>query len=110
MIVLLLALSLLTHWSGRVVTEARAYWGPLLPLPCRKCHRPVYPDQPWTVGHIVPRALGGSVTDRDNQWPEHPRENFSEGGRIGAARTNARRAAARPRRMLPERARGIRGV
>lgn len=98
-------------WSGRKVTTARAQWAPRLPLPCGKsCGRLVTADQPWTVGHIIDRALGGSETDPANQWPEHPKCNYSAGGRIGAAITNGRRQPVRPLSMPPERDRGIRGV
>lgn len=94
-----------TTWSGTKVRRARAYWRPRLPLPCRRCGKPVLatPESGWHVGHIIDRALGG--TDHlSNQWPEHNGCNTSAGGKIGARITNARRA--RPR-ILSERERGI---
>lgn len=94
-------------WSGRVVTRARAYWAVRLPLPCRRCGKPVTKDQRWQVGHIVDRADRGAVADIANQWPEHGKCNESAGGRRGAAITNARRDAVV---LASSRARGIRGV
>lgn len=100
-------------WSGRTVTNARAYWRPRLPLPCRRCGRPVVHDPAkryggWHVGHIVDRALGGS-DHVSNQWPEHDGCNMSAGGKAGAAITNARRPGA-VAALQSERERGIRGV
>lgn len=100
----------MSKWAGRKVTTARAQWAPRLPLPCRRCGRPVTPEQPWTVGHIIDRAMGGNETDPSNQWPEHPGCNYSAGGKVGAAMTNARRQQTTTTRMPPERERGIRGV
>lgn len=97
-------------WSGRKVTTARALWLPRLPLPCRRCGRPVTADQRWTVGHVVDRALGGAETDPGNQWPEHARCNYSAGGKLGAAMTNQRRRARVASSMSGEQSRGIRGV
>lgn len=95
-------------WTGRVVTAARAYWRPRLPLPCYWCGRPVLPTQAWVVEHKVPRSQGGSVTDRANQWVSHRRPCSDHSGAVmGAAITNARKA--RPR-LDSERARGIRGI
>jgi len=92
-------------WSGRKVTNARAYWAARLPLPCRRCGRPVLKTQNWHVGHIHDRALGGS--DRiSNTYPEHARCNTSAGGKQGAAITNARRSQPR---VDDARARGLRG-
>ncbi len=100
----------MSEWSGRRVTSARAYWRPRLPLPCRRCGRPVRHDTTkryggWHVGHIVDRAMGGSDSTT-NQWPEHDGCNMSAGGKIGAAITNARRAQPR---IDDARARGLRG-
>lgn len=96
----------MSDWSGRKVTNARAYWRPRLPLQCRRCGRPVLASQRWQVGHIVDRYLGGSDAVA-NQWPEHARCNEGAGGRAGAAITNARRARTRGD---DQRARGLRGV
>jgi len=95
-------------WTGRVVTTARAYWRPRLPLPCHWCGKPVYPDQPWVVEHITPRSQGGSVTDPANQWVSHRRPcSDVSGAKMGAAITNARK---RQPRLESERGRGIRGI
>ncbi|ARU50135.1 hypothetical protein CBR64_00130 [Cellulosimicrobium cellulans] len=100
-----------TSWSGREVTTAREYWTGRLraagALPCRRCGRPLTVLSRWTVGHIIDRDAGGPKT-RANEWPEHARCNFSAGGKIGAAKTNARRRAVVVRRDS-ERSRGIRG-
>lgn len=96
------------QWSGRVVTSARAYWSGRLPLPCWRCGRMLTRASRWTVGHLTDRASGGSVTDRANQWPECAHCNYSAGGRVGAARRNARRPAAIAR-VETAQARGIRG-
>lgn len=98
----------MSSWGGRKVTAARAQWASRLPLPCRRCPYPVLPTQRWQVGHIVDRSLGGT-DDVSNQWPEHARCNESAGGKLGAAKTNARRPS-RVLRMASERVRGIRGV
>lgn len=98
----------MTKWSGRKVTTARAQWLPRLPQPCGKCGKPVTADSTWTVGHIIDRALGGT-DDVSNTWPECARCNFQAGGRLGAARTNARRSSTTAR-MDSERVRGIRGI
>lgn len=96
------------RWAGTTVRKARTYWQSRLPLPCWRCGRVLTPGSRWTVGHIVDRALGGSHTDPANQWPECARCNYSAGGKLGAAITNARRPIAEERRDS-ERARGIRG-
>jgi len=100
-----------SSWSGREVTTARAYWTARLraagALPCRRCGRPLTELSRWTVGHIIDRAQGGPK-DRANEWPECAPCNYSAGGKVGAARTNARRRAVVVRRES-ERARGIRG-
>lgn len=92
-------------WSGRKVTNARAYWATRLPLPCRRCGKPVLATQRWHVGHIRDRYAGGSDAIT-NQWPEHERCNTSAGGKAGAAITNARKAQPR---TDDARARGLRG-
>ncbi len=81
-------------WSGTPVRKARAYWRSQLTaagaLPCYRCRQPVTIDQRWTVEHIVQRSLGGDANDPTNQWVSHAKCNFSDGGRLGAAKTNAR--------------------
>ncbi|MDQ1169580.1 hypothetical protein QE392_001384 [Microbacterium proteolyticum] len=51
------------------------------------------PGQPFDVGHINP----DEPPTRDNLAPECRRHNRSEGGRRGAAITNARRSDRQPR-------------
>lgn len=97
----------MSAWSGSKVRAARAFWLPRLPLPCRRCGRIVTSSMKWQVGHIIDRALGGPDTI-DNTYPEHARCNLSAGGKLGAAKTNARRGPVVERRTS-ERARGIRG-
>ncbi|KQR86838.1 hypothetical protein [Microbacterium sp. Leaf179] len=53
----------------------------------------IEPGQPWDVGHLDPD--GGH--ERSNLAPECRRCNRSEGGKRGAAITNARRSDRRPR-------------
>lgn len=98
------------QWSGRKVTSARAYWAPRLPLPCWRpgCGKMLTRYSKWTVGHIIDRHFGGSVTDPSNQWPECLKCNTSAGGRLGAAITNAKRPVVAAR-LASERDRGIRG-
>lgn len=90
------------RWSS-FTKRRRAELEPLLPLPCIRCGKPVYPDPPtpagmlrrptlWHVGHIVDAAKGGRPT-RANTGPIHRRCNLEDGGRAGAAKTNARRNA-----------------
>ena len=95
-------------WSGRTVTKARAYWAGRLPLPCWRCGRTLTRYSKWTVGHLRDRSAGGSVKDPSNQWPECAKCNFSAGGKLGAAKTNAKRPVIAAR-LASERARGIRG-
>lgn len=97
-------------WAGRKVQRARAYWQARLPVPCRRCRRPVMPDQKWHVGHVIDRWAGGP-DDISNTWPEHAGCNLSAGGKVGAAITNTRKAEAVTvrRGMTPERDRRIRG-
>ena len=66
---------------------ARARILATLPAPCIECGRPVIVGQRWEVGHRVPLALGGSVTD---YGPSHRSCNRKAGGRLGAAMTNRR--------------------
>jgi 5-methylcytosine-specific restriction endonuclease McrA len=64
-----------------------------LPAPCvNRCQLggTVYPGQKWHVGHIIDKAYGGTDT-LDNFGAAHARCNQSDGGKIGAARTNAQR-------------------
>jgi hypothetical protein len=62
-----------------------------LPSPCvNACQLGgvVYPGQPFDVGHIVGYDAGGS-NDRSNVGAAHVKCNRSDGGKIGAALTNA---------------------
>jgi len=70
------------EWHGSRVRAARAYWAGRLPYPCHVCGHPVYPWQPWHVGHLVPRKLGGPVDDPDNLAPAHAGCNLTLGARI----------------------------
>lgn len=83
--------------------QRRAELEPQLPLPCIRCGKPVHRDRPtpaghlrpatgWHVGHILDAAKGGRPT-RDNTGPIHAACNLRDGGRAGAAVTNARRAS-----------------
>lgn len=89
-------------WST-FTRQRRAELLPLLPLPCIRCGKPVHPDPPrpagvtywptrWHVGHIQDAAKGGRPT-RANTGPIHTSCNLRDGGKAGAAVTNARRAA-----------------
>lgn len=60
---------------------------------CWRTGRPILPGMKFDVGHIDP--TGGHALS--NLAPETVKSNRSEGGRRGAAITNARRAGA-PRR------------
>lgn len=81
-----------------------------LPLPCIDCGWPVLPGDGsrWEVGHITPvsiaRGMGWSdeeINALSNLGPSHRKGpgqracNRIAGGRLGAAKTNAARAAAR---------------
>jgi len=65
----------------------------LLPLPCIECGRPVTPDQNWHVGHKVAASAPGSSAGTANVGPAHATCNLKAGGKLGAAKTNARRRA-----------------
>lgn len=83
------------EWAGRTVATARKHWKPRLPLPCFLCGLPVLPTQAWVVEHIVPRSLGGSLTNVSNQWVSHRKCSDRSGGRMGAAKTNNRKTRIR---------------
>jgi hypothetical protein len=88
-------------WSTQS-PKLRAIIKPQLPLPCRRCGRPVDDSMKWHVGHIHDLALDPEqlVTIAD-VGPEHQRCSTSAGGKLGAAITNQRRGKAKPtdRRM-----------
>lgn len=62
------------------------------PVRCWRCPRPIMPGQPFDVGHL-PGAQGSALHELH---AEHRGENRSAGGRIGAAKTNARHAPTVP--------------
>lgn len=92
------------RYGGHTARMLRAYWRPRLPLPCWRCGHILTADRPWTVGHLVDRAAGGS-NGAANTHPECPSCNFRAGARTGARRRRARAAAASP---ISDRDRGIR--
>ena len=96
-------------WNGNKVRQARTHWLARLPLPCSRCGRPVLPTDQWHVDHIHQRVLGGA-DGVENQWPAHASCNTSDGGKLGAARANERRATTARRPNLSEQSRNIRGV
>ena len=99
----------MTTWSGTPVRTARAYWATRLPRPCHLCGRIVDGTTPWVVEHIIERARGGALTDRNNQAVSHRSCSDRSGGRIRAALTNSRKPAV-VTRLASARARGLRGV
>lgn len=70
--------------------KLRALILPMLPMPCRRCGRPIQPGDKWHVGHIVPAELGGQPV-LSNVAPEHAGCSHSSGGKRGAQIVNARR-------------------
>ncbi|WP_146087948.1 HNH endonuclease [Rathayibacter sp. AY1B5] len=62
---------------------------PSLPRLCvNGCGRPVLRSDKWQVGHIVGAEYGGKPV-LSNVGPAHVKCNTSDGGRRGAAITNA---------------------
>ena len=109
----------MSGWSGAQVRAARAQWTPRLPQPCCRCGKPVIASQRWQVDHWpIGRAEAsrlGIPLESLATWPAHGHCNESEGGKTGAAMTNARRRVTKsakvPRRDFgPDHARGIRGI
>lgn len=49
-------------------------------LPCWRCGELIRPGEPWDVGHVRDRALGGS--DADGLAAEHRFCNRSAGGKL----------------------------
>lgn len=81
------------HRAQKWTTHApklRAAWALLLPRPCLGCGQPIQKGEPFHVGHIVPASQGGKPT-MQNTAPIHARCNLRDGGKLGAATTNARR-------------------
>jgi hypothetical protein len=58
----------------------RGLYAQLLPCKCWRCDRIISPSEPWHLGHIVDRALGGSD---DLLWPEHARCSHRSGAELG---------------------------
>ncbi|WP_181435965.1 HNH endonuclease signature motif containing protein [Curtobacterium sp. MCBD17_035] len=80
------------HRNGGWTAKHLRVWKPriaaTLPAPCVDCGNPVFPDQQWDIGHIIPVSAGGTPT-ADNLGPSHRHCNRSAGGRLGAAHTNS---------------------
>lgn len=100
-----------TRWGGSESRRARAQWEATVRaggVICCRCKRPIIDDPRlpgggWQPDHWpIRREAGGTQTH-----PAHTRCNLSDGGRRGAAITNARRH--QPRRDR-DRARNIRGI
>lgn len=92
--------------NARLVrAQVRRDWRLGIEVRCWRRGCPIEPGQPFDVGHLDP--FGGH--GRDNLAPECRRCNRSDGGRRGAALTNARRGArvATPRRMPPASSAGL---
>lgn len=68
-----------------------------LPQPCVDCGQPVMRGDKWHVGHIIPDSQGGPM-QAWNCGPSHAKCNLSAGGRMGAAKTNAKRKTQRDNR------------
>lgn len=73
---------------------------------CWRCGRVLEPGAPFDVGHLDPD--GGH--ELSNLAPECVRCNRSDGGRRGAAITNAQRGARMPRTATPASRRGGAGL
>ncbi|MBT1676012.1 HNH endonuclease [Curtobacterium aurantiacum] len=92
--------------TGTALRKARVRIAATLPAACvnQPCRHGgfVFPDQAWDVGHIIDASAGGSDA-LDNLGPAHVECNRRDGGKLGAAITNARRAATSTtnRRMRP---------
>lgn len=88
--------------TARIVrAQVRQAWRLGRDVTCWRCGRIIEPGAPFDVGHLDPDGGHG----RDNLAPECRRCNRSHGGRIGAALTNGRRVAARPRPPRVDRSR-----
>lgn len=83
--------------NARIVrARVRRQWKLGVEVRCWRTGRVLEPGSPFDVGHIDPD--GGH--ELSNLAPESVRSNRSEGGRRGAAITNARRGAL-PSRPAP---------
>lgn len=75
--------------------KARPHIDARLPAPCvNRCKLGgiVHPGQAYDVGHIIGKEAGGADV-LSNFGPAHVTCNRSDGGKIGARITNARRKA-----------------
>jgi len=85
------------HHREKWDTQTAALWrkriAAILPAPCVDCHRPVYPDQKWSVGHIIPVSDPQSTNTADNLGPSHVACNSKAGGKLGAKVVNTKRRA-----------------
>lgn len=62
------------------------------PVVCWRCRRPILPGQPCDVGHL-PGAVGSALHElapEHRHKTQHCAGNRSAGGKVGAAKTNAR--------------------
>lgn len=66
-----------------------------LPAQCIRCGGIITRDMKWDVGHRVDLEMPGA--NPYDVGPEHARCNRRAGGRAGARKVNARRAARDPR-------------
>lgn len=72
-----------------VRAQTRAAWARGDEVTCWRHGHVLDPEQPYDVGHIDPNGGEGV----DNAAPECRKGNRSHGGRMGAAKTNAKRSA-----------------
>lgn len=66
-----------------------------LPLPCIQptCRHLIMPGSKWHLGHRLDAAKYPALAyEPSNIGPACPRANLADGGRAGAAKTNARNA------------------
>ncbi|KQR43425.1 hypothetical protein ASF87_16680 [Microbacterium sp. Leaf161] len=86
--------------AGIVRARVRRDWKHGTEVRCWRTGAPIEPGQKFDVGHIDPNGGHGI----SNLAPETVRSNRSEGGRRGAALTNARRSGGAPRQPTVRRA------
>jgi 5-methylcytosine-specific restriction endonuclease McrA len=87
----------MSGWNGSRVRTARKRIAAQLPAPCWRCGRILDTDDPWTVGHIIDRAIAPHLADDpNNQAPECQYCNSSAGATAGNRRRNHRRPAMAP--------------
>jgi hypothetical protein len=66
--------------NHRAWAKLRTAYGRTLPCPCWRCGRMISPGEPWHLGHVVDRALGG--TD-ERLAPEHAGCSRRSGSALG---------------------------